>query len=278
MSMPMAKHLCAGAYTGRERVINAFVKYYADEGNTTASRWIQENTRISNRYDVSDRDKGAMDVANTHGLLANTTPTSFWTLYHVFSDPSVLEEVRAAVQPLVTTSSTDGRPSHEMDLRDIRSVPILRSVLHEVLRYYANSVGTRAVVEDTMLAGRYLLKKGTFIIMPNRACHFDEPSWGSTTSDFDARRFVTIPNPRAGFVGFGGGINMCPGRFFAQNQVLALCAMMALRFDITPRGGSWVHPSTDDHDMTVNVHPPKHTVLVDVMPREEWQGEWTVRL
>jgi cytochrome P450 len=104
------------------------------------------------------------------------------------------------------------------------------------------------------------LKSGTFVFMPNVSVHFDANSWGSNVDHFDGKRFTKMGTkvPRGAFVGFGGGKNMCPGRYFAMNQILSLVAMLVLRFDISPMDGqTWQHPGVDDHDTTINIRPPK---------------------
>lgn len=42
---------------------------------------------------------------------------------------------------------------------------------------------------------------------------------------------------RASFRAFGGGETLCPGRHFASSTILAVVAIVVLRFDITPVSG-----------------------------------------
>lgn len=80
-------------------------------------------------------DKARLDVIDVNVIHSNTTPTALWTMYHIFSDPVVLKEVRADVLPLVETK-TDGEGSvHEMNVGKTRDVPILSSILHEYLHH-----------------------------------------------------------------------------------------------------------------------------------------------
>jgi Cytochrome P450 len=255
------------------------VDFYKDGGHDTASPWVQGATKISDQYGISELDKARMDIANARGVIVNSSPSAFWTLYHIFSDQSVLDEVRAALTPLLESTTIDGSPNYELDVSHIRDVPILKSVFHEALRHYANGKGTRKVVEDMDFGNGYNLKKGTFIFIPNRPYHFHEPTWGPTVNDFDPHRFMNIKTPRGAYLPFGGGQSLCPGRFFAQNQILSMCAMMALRYDIGPRSGGWVHPGVDDIDPTLIVHPPNQKMFVDVLPRDGLdKGTWTFKV
>ena len=197
---------CAKAYNGREKVVAAFEKYYANNGPASASHYVKAQAKTSDGHGLSINDRARFDAVKGHAILANTTPTAFWTLYHVFSDPAILEEVRAQVKPLLRSESEEqnGTVSHTIDISKIREVPILHSILQESLRHYASGTGSRIVLEDTMLDDRYLLQKDSFIFMPNHSYHFDETSWGPTVRDFDALRFLKTKSHHSGaFRGFG---------------------------------------------------------------------------
>ncbi|KAL8929676.1 MAG: hypothetical protein Q9172_000355 [Xanthocarpia lactea] len=275
LSFPFPSITCAKSYAAREKVFAAFAEYYSSRGCDTASHWVQGASKVSDGYQISDQDKARLDISNSHAVLANTLPAAFWTVYHIFSDTAVLKEVRAAVMPLLTIETNNGVVTYHFDFGRIRDVPILRSVMHEALRHYANGTGTRIVMEDTLLNGRYLLKKDSFIFMPNRSYHFDASVWGPTVDAFDARRFIKFKPPSASFRAFGGGVNTCPGRFFAMNEILAISALLALRVDIKPAAGAWIHPGIDDSNMTLAVQPPKLKTTVDFVSRAGWtDGEW----
>ena len=231
-------------------------------------------------HDLSSDDKARFDPTFIHALIANTTSTAFWTLYHMFSDPEVLAEVRSVLMLLLAVRVEDGKTYREINISAIREVPILKSILHESLRHYASGTGTRIVLEDTMLDNRYLLKKGCFVFMPNQSYHFNATAWGDTVANFDAHRFMKSNDQHSGaFRGFGGGVNLCPGRLLAMNAVLAMCAMFALRYDMKPVSGTWAHPSTDNSNMSVVVHPPKEKVAVKFLAREGFtSGSWAFKL
>ncbi len=227
-------------------------------------------------------NKSRLDVVNGHAILANTTPTAFWTLFHILSDPELLEEVREQVMPLLTAEDVNGTLARTICINKIRDVPILNSILHESLRHHACGTNARIVLEDTMLDNRYLLKKNSFIFMPNHSYHFNDAVWGPTVKDFDAGRFLKGNNSthHAGaFRGFGGGVNLCPGRFFAMNEILSMCAMFALRFDVKPAlEKNWIYPGEDNSNMSFIVNPPKRKVVVSVMERKGWKGgSWTFK-
>lgn len=130
-----------------------------------------------------------------------------------------------------------------------------------------------------MLENRYMLKKDSFIFMPNKSYHFSASAWGPTVKEFDPHRFLTSKRPPGAFRGFGGGANLCPGRLFAMNEILAMCAMFALRFELRPKSGVWKHPVPDESNLALIVNPPKGKVWIDVVPREEWKGgSWSFKV
>lgn len=280
LSYPFPSLTCAKAYAGREKVVVAFERYYEAGGIDSASQYLKARSRATESFDLSVNDTARIEAITGHGLLANTKPTAFWTLYHLFSDPLLLQEVREQSIPLLTVEENNGTVLRTIDIANIRNVPILSSLLQESLRHYASGTGSRIVVEDTMLDDRYLLKKNAFIFMPNHSYHFDAFVWGPTVKAFDARRFIKAKSHHAGaFRGFGGGANLCPGRFLAANQILSMCAMFALRYDIAPVSGEWVHPGTEDSNMTLIVHPPKNVTNVRVTVRKGWEGgSWAFKI
>ena len=280
LSYPFPSVTCAKAYAGREKLVSALERYYEAGGLDSASQYLKARSKTIESFDLSVNDKSRFEAITGHALLANTNPTAFWTLYHLFSDPSLLEEVREQCMPLLTVDKNNGTVSCTIDIGNIRNVPILSSLLHESLRHYASGTGSRIVVEDTMLDNRFLLKKNAFIFMPNHSYHFNASAWGPTVQDFDALRFIKAKSHHAGaFRGFGGGANLCPGRFLAANQILSMCAMFALRYEITPVSGNWAHPGTEDSNMALIVHPPKTVTNVEITVRRGWEGcSWAFRM
>lgn len=131
---------------------------------------------------------------------------------------------------------------------------------------YALGASARIVLQDTMLQSRWLLKKDSYIFMPNRATHFDTASWGPGANTFDAQRFEHIKSgcdkvtPGA-FQGFGGGQNSCPGRHFAMMQIVALVAMMAPRFF-----GAAIWKGADQYttNTTENLHTSRPSLSVSL--------------
>lgn len=114
-------------------------------------------------------------------LLNNIVPSICWLVYHIFSEPAILEKCRHQLFQAVTLE-VDG--TRTLDLARVKSAcPVLLSTLNEVYRYYGvATVLVRQVVEDHMLNNVYLLKKGSLVLMPTSAQHFSQAEWGPDVS------------------------------------------------------------------------------------------------
>ncbi|CAD6443018.1 f1d124c8-70e3-4456-accf-40de68c5b032 [Sclerotinia trifoliorum] len=161
----------------------------------------------------------------------------------------------------------------KINLRKLKDVSILFSAQQEALRFRATGSGPRMVMEDMIVGdNQYLLKKGSIVIIANKALHFDEKTWGENAGSFHAGRFCGKVSGHA-FRGFSGGVNSCPGRGFAMAELAALVAMLAMRFDVIPVRKTWIEPGQDLNNLSVQIAPPKRKVMVNIVTRENSSQE-----
>ncbi|KAM7197953.1 Cytochrome P450 [Naviculisporaceae sp. PSN 640] len=275
------------AIKAREKLVSALERYLASSApnDPDTSELIRARLAHNNSFSIPLNDQARFELGNIFALLGNTLPSSFWLLYHIFSDPNILSEVRDEVSKIVssTTSSNSRAPIHTIDAAKVMSsCPILLSTLREVFRYHGIGVSARVVLEDHLLDGKYLLKKGNTVMIPSRVQHFDASIWGPDVSRFNHRRFVkTDPGHRrsnpVAFRGFGGGTNLCPGRHFASTEILAFAALMVMRFDMRPSGGKkWVEPSVDKSPLHGVIPTPDTDIEVEVELRGPRERTWRV--
>ena len=199
-SMPSV--LAPKGYRGRQRVIEALETYFNANGHQESS--ILLKTRLQTlEHDITSKDIACFECVNGIAILANTVPTAFWTLHHVFSDPTILETVREQAGALVDVKQDGERLVRTIELGRIYEVPILSSILQESLRYRTSGAGSRMLLEDLVLEDRYLLKKGSFLIIPSHEMHFNQDAWGESVKDFDIQRFLK-PNAQDTFWGVSG--------------------------------------------------------------------------
>jgi cytochrome P450 len=262
----------------REYLAQAFYQYFRAGHHEEGSGLVQARWNHSKEHKIADdRDIARFEIGGAFAVLSNTIPTAFWTLFHIFSDPVVLEDCRREVNAVMREQ--DGICT--VDIDDVKtSCPILLSTFQEVLRFHGVNVATRLVVEDCYLNDQYLLKKDSLVMIPGPVQHFDTSVWGNTTGSFDHKRFVRTagakrPNPAA-FRAFGGGHVLCPGRHFATTEVLAMVAMTVTRFDIRPTSGDWITPTSNNSPMSAAVAVPDNDILCNIVPRSNKQWRFIV--
>lgn len=236
---------------------------------------IRARYSTATKYGVTPWNQGRLEVGTLLGILANTIPTSFYMLVHIYSDPALLQDVRDELEA-TSVLSVPGETKRSFCVITMREkCHLLQSTFQELLRLHAQGAGARFVREDTLLDGQYLLKKGMVVQMPMAVMHSDPSIWGPDAQEFRPRRF--LKQNAAGneskaaltaYRPFGGGASMCPGRHFVTLEILALTAYMILQFDIVPCDGGWSIPEQKQESVATNVFPPKKDLKVRIIPRQ----------
>lgn len=282
----MPAFLTSKTVQARERLVHAFTDYFSRGGHNEASDLVKARYKyIVDQHGISDvAEVARLEVAGAFAIIANTVPTAFWVLYHIFSNPAILAECRQELSQIV--QEQDG--IKHVDLNSVQNAcPILQSTLHEVLRFHGVQISLRKVMEDHMLDGQFLLKKNSAVMMPATVQHFDTSIWGPDAGHFSHKRFVQSSTGtsakninRTAFRGFGGGHHLCPGRHFATMEVLSFAALVILRFDVAPTSGLWTDLRTEKLSARGSaVTLPDDDIEVAVRPRdnEQWNVQFSGR-
>ncbi|KAI1175558.1 cytochrome P450 oxidoreductase [Nemania sp. FL0916] len=268
------KFLAAEAYCSRELVVKALTQYFRENGHLKASGLTKRRYEHNIQYKIPIDDIPRTEVGNIFAIIGSTGPAAFWMIYHIYSDPNLLDDCRREVSSIIQ-SNTNVR---KLDITNVKTqCPTLLSILQEVLRFHGTGISTRVVLEDHHLDGKYLLKKGNMLMIPAPVQHSFWDIWGENVNEFYARRFVRSskrqrPNPVA-FRGFGGGTVLCPGRHFASTELLAFTALMIMRFDIQPLSGEWKYPGTQKASPSASVAPPDVEIDVELVTRDHFDWE-----
>ena len=269
------------AWTAREKCVKAFTKYYVAGGHRDSSALTMARWKTQHDAGATTEDIARLEVASSVGVLSNTVPSTFWTLFDIYSRDDLLADIREEIKSnaLVIDSSTK---KHTVDLGLIRDgCPKLLSIFQETLRVHSNGAPTRVVYNDVLLDNRYLLKAGSVVQMLAPAVNKEEAVWGESAQHFDSSRFNSITKekdppverPRAtSYMSFGAAPNMCAGRHFAAGEILALAAMLILRYDITPVAGKWWTPKLNPWAIAASVTPPVEAYPVRISKRKEYAG------
>ena len=269
----------------RETLTKAFIQYFQNQGHLEGSALIKARFDHSINHNIPLEDIARFECGSAVAALSNTSPACFWLVYHLYSNDRILEECREELTRLVSNVSfvtEDGvaKAVRTLDLTNIKATcPILSSTFQEVLRMHSVGVSARLVMQDHLLDGRYLLKKGGIVMIPGPVQHTSSAAFGPSVESFDHRRFLPgeqMPNPVA-FRAFGGGTTQCPGRHFATTEILAFAALMVLRCDVKPASGKWVCPTTHGAGSWEITPMPDFDIDVTITPRSGAEkSEWKV--
>ena len=271
---------------GRKRLFQGFHEYYEHNGHERASRLVQARYEVNRKHAIPDEDIEHFDLSVCYGLLVNTVPAVAWTLFYVYSQPSLLEEIRAAVACYIHTSKdSQDKLTFNVNIAEvIPGCPLLESLVQETLRAQSTNASGRIVLQDTLLENRYLLKKDSILLIPSAELHSDASVWGPSHKEFDPWRFLNrrakgAKQPASAYRAFGSGDAVCPGRFFATNEIITILVIMVLKYDLSPGSEErWVMPKSHPH-ITTSILTPTKDIKVVSTGREgfehvSWKFSW----
>ena len=146
-------------------------------------------------------------------------------LAYIIFDPELLRALREETAPAYR--------DHEMDLSYlIDHCPRLDAVYQETMRVVNGALSARKIVAPTPM-GDKVLQSGNTILIPFRQLHYNKDVFGSNPGTFNPYRFLNEKHLKNSwsFKPFGGGVNYCPGRFLAKQEMIYFVALFLHRFD-----------------------------------------------
>lgn len=267
------------AFKAREKIVASFLKFYEAGGQENSSELTHGRWKAQHSAGASNENIARLETVANIGILSNTVPSAFWTLFEIYSRPELLAKLREEIVSNALHVSINGaKHTRVVDLAAIKAhCPLLLSTFQEVLRLRSNGALTRVVSKAIMLNGQYLLKAGSALQMPSQFINRESSTWGENAEEFSPSRFITNAQAKehrktTGFMSFGVSPNICPGRHFATGQIMALVGMMVLRYNITPLNGSWKSPKLNPRALAASVTPPIEEFRVSISPRKVIDG------
>lgn len=240
---------------------------------------IPEMHEINKGHGLSTEEAAKMEMATSLAMLSSGSVTTFWLLFHIFSDRDLTAIIREELEAI--TEDTRADTVKTLDLSRVKdSCHTLVAVLNETLRFHSTVINIKQVQHDTTLDGHYLLKKNGIVMIPGQSVHHNKDIWGPSADTFDHLRFLFSDSKKnlsstSAFRPFGAGVTMCPGRHFSTNVILSLVVMVLLKFDVEPVEGVWKKPSKHNADMWNAMPKPDYDIDVNFVPRGgENQVEW----
>ena len=169
---------------------------------------------------------GITKLTFLHRGNTNTFKLCFWVLAHLLHDAKLLDTIRAE------TAQTICNDKVNLD-QLMNCCPRLEALFFEVMRLTASLTTMRKILSPTEIGGK-ILPQGYRVLVPYRQLHFNEDAFGENVDEFDPERFLVNKNltHNPAFRPFGGGANLCPGRFIARQEVVVFIALILHRFDI----------------------------------------------
>jgi sterol 14-demethylase len=184
---------------------------------------------IDARYDdgspLSAHEITGMLIGTIFAGHHTTAGTAAWTLLELARRPEQLERV---LHELDQHFGTDG----EVTFQSLREIPVLESVIKEVLRLHPPLIFLiRKVMQDFHFKG-YTVKAGKYVCASPRVSHriadiFPDPE------KFDPERYSEERQEDAlpfSWIAFGGGKHKCTGNAFAMLQLKAIFSILLRRY------------------------------------------------
>lgn len=281
------------AYYGMEACVQGFLEY-TEKGlhETGAQPFLTERKDMHFAEGISPVDHARLEMAIAIGFNSNASVTSFWVINNIFANATLLEQIR---EEIYENAFEAPATIYSSRIRD--KCPLINSVWRETMRLIAPMTSARVVLEDTILADTYLLRKGSVIQIAGAAVHFDENIWGPDAASFNPRRFINNWNGNktgvpidskasaihpAAYRCFGGGTSLCPGRHFAQMEITSLAAVLAMGYDYEPLQGkekvAW-DPPRDEKRFPLVVIKPTKKVEAKMVRRKGWEDvKWNLKV
>jgi hypothetical protein len=244
-------------YRGREAIQKALANYFQAgyDKSPDASGLTRERGMLHRRYGFSNYEQGKVELSIPWVGTTNAIPALYWMLCYVASDPRLLEDLRIEVTKAFTTTGKGANRTLTFSITKFNSedCPLLLSTYQESIRLTNFQVSIRMVETDTILSAgseTILVKKGSVVQIPAGVTHTSTATWGPNSDMFDGRRFMKQVEEekeqskakRSAYIPFGGGKHLCPGRHFAQAEILGMVAAVITGFEVMDKDGGPLTP------------------------------------
>lgn len=214
------------------------------------------------------------ELAVLWALNANSNFAVFWLLLRILSTEGLLEDIRSELAPYAkVVANTDGfgiqQAKVSIDQKGLVSAcPLLKASFIESMRLDSATWSLKKLKQDVQItadgggtdgqgktAGRsYQLKAGSYIEVPFDQ-HFSDPKYFPEPAVYRPLRHIVAATPNItgnpkstaewGSVrAFGGGTHRCPGRLYAEQEVLACVGGILSLWDFEPIGSKWQLPKS----------------------------------
>ncbi|KAL8970733.1 MAG: hypothetical protein Q9183_001382 [Haloplaca sp. 2 TL-2023] len=147
------------------------------DGNAMIPRRWQYFSKMEN---LSEDGVACSDLGILWGMNSNSMPATFWLLWHMMADPSLLARA--------TTEANDCRltPKDEIlafDTTRLCNKPLLQSSYAETLRKYVAVYIIRKPIHEGAQVLNYTLPKDQMMVISSAMAHMDKRNWNVGTAN-----------------------------------------------------------------------------------------------
>ncbi|CAF3669519.1 unnamed protein product [Rotaria sp. Silwood1] len=247
----------------RERLNRSWLLYHRHPMNE--SEFIRRRaTFICNHPEwFTESDFAGAQTAILWASLGNTIPAIFWCLYYLLRNPIALKTVREEIVSKLSCTNLSFN-TDELDIQGSKDALdqciYLDSAVNETLRMVSTPMTLRKCSRTTKIAlqdGRtFEVKQGDAIALFPAAAHRD-PHFFEEPNVYKYDRFVH-QQVLTGFVPFGVGKSMCPGRSFARNAIKLCIAFVLRNIQCTFVDSTYPEPTQKVHRIGIGIAPPTY--------------------
>lgn len=214
------------------------------------SGWVSDQQQVREEHGMQESMQNRYMFLLLWASQGNTGPAAFWLLLYLMKHPDAMKAVLTEVEEVLKETGQvvkKGGPLIDLTRDMLMKTPIMDSSVEETLRLTAAPVLIRAVLQDMTLktsdGQEYNIRTGDRVaLFPYTAVQVD-PEVHHEPLTFKYDRFLTSDGgKKTDFykggkklkyynMPWGAGVTMCPGRFFATNELKQFVFLMLTYFE-----------------------------------------------
>eukprot|EP01080_Neovahlkampfia_damariscottae_P001730 gene1730-499_t len=229
----------------RKRVIDVVKKLHLSK----ACEFVANSTKgDETQEEIAELGFGMLNASQT-----NTISASFWTFYEIMKDPNTKQKI---LDEITNQFSVD---EYE---KSIDSMKVLNGAYLEANRFHNVGISFRQAIENTKVevGGKsYKIRKGDkLFLMP---VSYQDPELYENPEQYNPERYVGIipEKVKNSQTPYGGGIHLCPGRFFAINEIKLFTILLLKHFNC-----EFVEEKTLGNAETLSYVPPNGDIKMKI--------------
>ncbi|KAK7437879.1 Cytochrome P450 [Stygiomarasmius scandens] len=241
---------------GRKAVSDVLAKWVGEGLPGLEQGVIKDVTQVYLDCGISVDEVGTLLLSDLWALQANAPQAAGALFTRVIQSPHIVKRLLEEIDNAGLLNTEDA-----LTLKSVNEkLELGASCIQETLRLETSAFSIRIAQTDFMLdlsdsddgqsANSVFIPKGARVIAATRAAHLTDALWGKDPEEWDGERFLLEGAKEEDKVrlkakmykemrGFGGGVSMCEGRYFASAELKVLLALILPTFDmqvIKPEG------------------------------------------